>query len=105
MFAKHLKKISDELDEEQLKEAVNQAEQAFKSLTRMGFTEAFLEDDQNLEAFRIGAGALVKIGSQLETFLEKVLKLSRQDREIQDLFSQDRKLFSRQFQTIYGVAQ
>lgn len=91
-----------DLDDQHLLEAAKIAEQAFMSLTRKGFDESFLANDENIEGFRIGAGALIAVGSQLETFIAAIRRLDAGDSGLENMFSEDRKAFSAQFHTIYG---
>ena len=96
--------FSNEIDEEELEETTGDAQRAFRSFTRAGFTEEQLEDEDHLEAFRIGVGALIEIGVQLQKFLSSISKIVRHDSLLEEKFKKDQKIFSNQFHTIYGVS-
>ena len=95
--------FSNEIDEEDLEEKFGDAQRAFQSFTRAGFTEEQLEDEGHLEAFRIGAGALIEVGAQLQNFLSSISRVVRHDSLLEGSFKKDQAIFSNQFHTIYGV--
>lgn len=97
--------FSNEIDEEDLEETFGDAKRAFQSFTRAGFTEEELEDEGHLEAFRIGAGALIEVGAQLQNFLSSISRVVRHDSLLEEKFKKDQEIFSNQFHTIYGVLQ
>ena len=96
--------FSNEIDEEDLEETFGDAKRAFQSFTRAGFTEEQLEDEGHLEAFRIGAGALIEVGAQLLNFLSSISRVVRHDSLLEEKFKKDQEIFSNQFHTIYGVS-
>jgi len=96
--------FSNEIDEEDLEETFGDAKRAFQSFTRAGFTEEELEDEGHLEAFRIGAGALIEVGAQLQNFLSSISRVVRHDSLLEEKFKKDQEIFSNQFHTIYGVS-
>ena len=100
-----LRLIRYEIDEEDLEETFGDAKRAFQSFTRAGFTEEELEDEGHLEAFRIGAGALIEVGAQLQNFLSSISRVVRHDSLLEEKFKKDQEIFSNQFHTIYGVLQ
>ena len=61
-------------------------------------------DEGHLEAFRIGAGALIEVGIQLQNFLSSISRIVRHDSLLEGSFKKDQKIFSNQFHTIYGVS-
>ena len=95
--------FSNEINEEELDETIGDAQRAFGSFTRAGFTEEQLEDEGHLEAFRIGAGALIEVGAQLQNFLSSISRVVRHDSLLEGSFKKDQAIFSNQFHTIYGV--
>ena len=94
----------DEHDIENCSAIMVDAELAFKKLTRKGFEENILDDPVSVEGFRIGAGALLKISSQLETFLSRMKKIDRENSSLEKKFVEDKKIFSQQFNLLYGGA-
>ena len=96
--------FSNEIDEEELEETIGDAQRAFQSFTREGFSEEQLEDEGHLEAFRIGAGALIEVGAQLQKFLSSISRIVRHDSLLEGSFKKDQAIFSNQFHTIYGVS-
>jgi len=96
--------FSNQIDEEELEETIGDAQRAFGSFTRAGFTEEQLEDEGHLEAFRIGAGALIEVGAQLQHFLSSISRVVRHDSLLEEKFKKDQEIFSNQFHTIYGVS-
>ena len=69
--------IDEEIDTEKFEIVMREAEIAFKELTRMGFSAENLENDMYIEAFRIGAGALINIKYQFERFFRELSKLQK----------------------------
>ena len=96
--------FSNEINEEELEETFGDAQRAFGSFTRAGFTEEQLEDEVHLEAFRIGAGALIEVGAQLQNFLSSISRVVRHDSLLEEKFKKDQEIFSNQFHSIYGVS-
>ena len=96
--------VHSDYDEEDLEETFGDAKRAFQSFTRAGFTEEELEDEGHLEAFRIGAGALIEVGAQLQNFLSSISRVVRHDSLLEEKFKKDQEIFSNQFHTIYGVS-
>lgn len=81
---------------------MKEAEMAFKTLTRKGFDEDILDDPEGLEGFRMGAGALLSISGQLERFLARMELLDHHDSSLEEKFGEDKKIFSDQFNLLYG---
>ena len=94
--------LAAELSTEASVEITVDAERAFRSMMRKGFDEEFLSDDENLQGFRIAAGALIEVSAQMEMFLGSVPRMNDGDTGIDGLFSDDRVIFSEQFHAIYG---
>ena len=94
--------IDEEIDTEKFEIVMREAEIAFKELTRMGFSAENLENDMYIEAFRIGAGALINIKYQFERFFRELSKLQKSGKELGNYFVKDKQIFSNQFEAIYG---
>jgi len=94
-----------DLNKEKLRDTIEASHQAFKSFTRSGFTEEFAGNSDNIEAFRLAAGALVQMEKILNNFLHTPIALEFRQAINLDLFNKDKELFSDQFTTIYGAAE
>ena len=94
-----------DLNKEKLRNAIEASHQAFKSFTRSGFTEEFSSKPDNVDAFRLAAGALVQMENILKNFLDTPIISEFRRAMTLDQFNKDKKLFSEQFRTIYGAAE
>jgi len=99
------RQTAENLDKETLLHTIEASSRAFKSLTRSGFTEEFLDKTSNIRAFRVAAGALVQIVTILEKFLNTSVMLQFSQPNNPDIFNKDKKLFSKQFDVIYGETE
>tara|TARA_B100000315_G_scaffold260857_1_gene326435 strand:- start:6832 stop:8475 length:1644 start_codon:yes stop_codon:yes gene_type:complete len=97
---------NDNLDDiEMSSDFMADAVDAFSKLTRKGFNEDMLEDPDGIEGFRMGAGALLSISGQLETFLTRMAALDKDGEDLNSKFDQDKQVFSNQFNLLYGDVQ
>jgi len=91
-----------ELSEHEIEETELAAERAFKSLTRKGFDMSSLQDEDYSTGFQLGAGALLQIGTQLESYMKSLGRLAGGADWADRAFEADKKIFTQQFTKIYG---
>ena len=82
-----------------------EAHTAFKQLTRKGFEDITDESDERGDAFRLAAAALVSMAHVLQGMLEAAGRLDGDERGLGRLFEDDCRIFSAQFDKIYGKAR
>ena len=93
-----------DIDETEKARIAEDAARAFRQLTRKGFNEAALRDEDHIEGFRTGAGAILSIAAQLEAFLDAMARLDEASLGLDGQHDADRSVFSNQFAKIYGDA-
>ena len=93
-----------DIDSARSTEIFEEAARAFRRLTRKGFDEASLADENHVEGFRVGAGAVLEIAAQLESFLQSASRLDQACPGLAAKYDQDRSLFREQFAKLYGGA-
>lgn len=86
-----------------MSELLQESRRAFVNMYRKGFDEEDLNDPENLETYRVGAGIMVTIAGQMENYLAHLKTISGKT-DLEKLFEQDRAIFSSQFTNIYGEA-
>jgi hypothetical protein len=91
-----------DIDETEEARIATDAARAFRQLTRKGFNEAALRDEDLIEGFRTGAGAILSIAARLETFLDAIARLDEVPPGLDSQHDEDRSVFSKQFAKIYG---
>jgi hypothetical protein len=75
----------------------------FRRISRRGFDEDALADEDRLEGFRIGAGVLYAAGNILKRFLDTLQKLGGDGDGLSKVFDDDRTIFAGEFVKLYGV--
>jgi hypothetical protein len=79
------------------------AAEIFRRISRRGFDDDALFDEDHLEGFRIGAGVLYAAANILNRFLNSLQKLSSDGDGLPKLFDIDRAIFAGEFVKLYGV--
>jgi hypothetical protein len=93
---------------EAIERMVAEAAKTFHSIARKGFDEAGLADEARVEGFRLGAGALIAIGAQLDNYLAAATRIERMEQRsgrlsLDEWFEADRNAFRERFCALYGV--
>lgn len=93
-----------ELSAEDIETLLNDAKRVFRAMTRKGFDEKSLQEDNSntAEAFRASAGALTATSSLLSGFIDKLESLNTSNPNLTERFELDRESFCRQFEKMYG---
>jgi hypothetical protein len=81
--------------------ALDDARRAFGRISRRGFEEESLDDDEIVEGFALGAGALMAIDELIASFAARLDDLDR-DGGLAGRFAADRDIFRDQFAELYG---
>jgi hypothetical protein len=95
----------EDVDAEAVAAIGAEAESAFRKIVRKGFEESVLQSEDRIEGFRIGAGALITIESQLLRFIKIANALDQGNPDLAQRFTSDREIFSTRFRTLYGENQ
>ena len=77
----------------------------FRKIVRKGFEESVLETDDQIEGFRIGAGALVAMEGLLRRYIKTAAAFDNAPPDLAERFASDRATFAARFQTLYGDVQ
>lgn len=99
---RRIRLVGDDPPADRVQAAAEAARRAFQGLSRQGFDEALLDEAEHVEGFRVGAGALLAIGMQLEAFLGRIGAIDQATPDLEDWFELDRGVFRAQFAKIYG---
>jgi len=83
---------------------LEEAEDAFRNISRKGFREADLGDPEIRDGFRIGTDALIQIREHLGRYLTTLDRLEAEDPELAEQFEADLKTFRDRFSVLYGGA-
>jgi hypothetical protein len=75
----------------------------FRRISRRGFDEDALADEDRLEGFGIGAGVLYAAANILNRFLDTLQKLDGDGDGLSKFFADDRTIFTGEFVKLYGV--
>jgi hypothetical protein len=75
----------------------------FRRISRRGFDEDALSDEDHLEGFGIGAGVLYAVANMLRRYLDTLHKLDGDGDGLSKFFDNDRTIFSGEFVKLYGV--
>ena len=94
-----------EVDAAALAEIGAEAEAVFRKIVRKGFEESVLETDDQIEGFRIGAGALVAMEGLLRRYIKTAAAFDNAPPDLAERFASDRATFAARFQTLYGDVQ
>jgi len=79
------------------------AAEIFRRISRRGFDDDALFDEDHLEGFRIGAGVLYAAANIVNRFLNSLQKLNSDGDGLSKLFDIDRAIFAGEFVKLYGV--
>jgi hypothetical protein len=93
-----------DIDDDAVKQITEDAARSFRQLTRKGFDDDVLGDENRMEGFRVGAGAILSIAAQLEAFIDAMARLDQSEPGLASWHETDRTAFSRQFKELYGDA-
>ncbi len=80
-----------------------EAAEVFRRISRRGFDEDGLVDEDRLEGFRIGASVLYAAAHILRRFLDTLRKLDGDGNGLLICFQDDRTTFTGEFVKLYGV--
>jgi hypothetical protein len=92
------------IDDDAVAQIAEDAARSFRRLTRKGFDDAALDDEDLIEGFRVGAGAVLSIAAQLEAFIDVMARLAQSKSGLAPQHEADRTVFSQQFKELYGDA-
>ena len=92
------------IDDDQFESGMSEAQGAFKQFNRAGFDGETIHEPDIVEGFRIGSGAMVAVKDQLERYLAVIASIDRGMPDLAGWGEQDHRVFSAQFDRIYGEA-
>ena len=92
-----------DIPEDEMAEFENTAAGVFRKITRQGFDEDALLNEDHLDGFRIGAGVLYAVDNILKRFVENLKKMDGDDGGLSNFFDEDRTKFAGEFMKLYGV--
>ncbi|MDP6563658.1 MAG: hypothetical protein QF578_02430 [Alphaproteobacteria bacterium] len=105
MFERARRDLADEDEFSEAEQAALEDEGAreFRRISRRGFDEEALADEDRQEGFRIGAGVLYAVGNVLSRYLGELGKLDGDGAGLASLLEADRATFAGEFGKLYGV--
>ncbi len=90
------------ISERELADALDDARRVFAKISRRGFDEDALDDDEIVEGFALGAGALMAVDDLISSFVDRLDELDRDTPDLAGRFAADRGAFREQFAALYG---
>lgn len=82
--------------------ALEEARRAFARISRRGFEEDSLDDEEIVEGFALGAGALMAVDDLISGFVGRLDALDREAPGLGGRFTDDKNVFREQFAELYG---
>ena len=78
------------------------AHASYRGLSRKGFTDADVEDEENLGVFEAGADILSQLKVTLQNFTDRLGQMVLEGEDWRDQYQLDRQIFAQQFKKLYG---
>ncbi len=89
------------VSEQEFGAALDEARRAFARISRHGFEDEGLDDDEIVEGFALGAGALMAVDELIASFVDRLDGLDRLA-GLAGRFAADKDVFRDQFARLYG---
>ena len=91
-----------EIDGALLTEAMDRARSAFRQVSRKGFEHEIETDPERMQAFGIGAGALLTGRDLIDVYLALIERIDGGETDLDTWFLADQDAFRSQFHHLYG---
>ena len=93
------------VSDDEMGDAMEDARRAFARISRRGFSDDDLDDDETVEGFALGAGALLAIDDLIAGFVDRLDRLDGDNPDLAARFAADKNIFREQFAELYGDQQ